>query len=827
MYRRSVLVVLVVSSAAFAENLLLNPSFTDPPVATPCAEDWQDIADWQMTPQSSPAGSGDRRNGDYKSPPCPRNGDDTHASLQGWATETKYAWQTVTGLTTGQYYKFSGLWFFGHTFQGFGGLNVYAEMRTGDSPTGGTVIGSAQRTIVGKTTTTWLPFQACGQLTTGTELTVVIKASSAGWDGFALHFDNLVLEAVDTCVEPNSVDSIDPVYEVRGATVNATITGYGFVTGQTSVKLTQPGQPDIPATNVVVNSPTVLTCRFNLTGAANGRWNVVANFQSGSPSEAILSAGFLVVLPSLSNGSFELPTAPGCPSGPNFGHPTDWLVNYTGSWGDSGYDVWTVIRDDTHAEPACPPPDGIHYASTYSVPPNPGAQPESHAFQTVKVDNTKSYTFSGYFAGDGNNTVTIELLDGDEYAGHLNNTEGGLIHDNGPEYDWTFAYIRGTPTTDLMTVRWRVSSRNPGPHVAHADALRLDICSSAVTAVSITPADGDNTGTLAGLEITGSGFSGGSIPKVMLSRTGLVAVNATNVVVHNDTRLTCDLDLSNQPTGLRDVIVFKDGCVARIDGGFVILAPALTNEDFELPDPGQPVDCTSPEGFLKGVPQGWSANLTVPGSLDRDHHVYRPVTCPSTAGGHYGSLTIDRGGDLVAYQSLRVIPTAQYTFAGMFAGGGTNQAVIQLIDGSLESGTLLAETSINGDTGGAAYDWRTRSVAAHAKSEILTVAWRLITSGQDLHALHADGLTVAMTGNPCSSPFADADADGDVDQVDFAVWQTCFTGSGGTFPADPPYCRCFDRDSPNGDGDIDLQDYVLFEACASGPGIPANAACAN
>ncbi len=475
----------------------------------------------------------------------------------------------------------------------------------------------------------------------------------------------------------------------------------------------------------------------------------------------------------------------------------------------------------------CPPPDGHHYASTFSVPPAPGAQPESWAYQTIQVDNTKTYTVSGYFAGAGDNTVILDLLDGNEQAEHVPDSVSGLIHDNGPAYDWTFAYAQGKPTGDLLTVRWRVTTRNPGPHVAHADALRMDTCTSAITAATIAPADGDNTGTLTGVEIVGSGFSGENTPKVMLTRTGLVAVNATNVTVHDDTRLTCDFNLTDQPTGPRDVIIFKEGCVARIKDGFLILAPALANGGFELPDPGTPVDCTTPEALLRGVPRGWSVKLTVPGSLDRDHHVHRPVTCPSTAGGHYGSLTIDRSGDLIAYQSVRVIPTARYTLAGQFAGGGTNQAVMQLIDGSLESGTLLAETAINDDAFGTSYDWRSRSVSAHAASEVLTVAWRLSTSGQDLHALHADGLTFAMTGNPCSRPFADADADGDVDQADFAVWQTCFTGSGGTIPADPPYCRCFDRDSPNGDGDIDLQDYVLFEACASGAGIPASASCAD
>ena len=106
----------------------------------------------------------------------------------------------------------------------------------------------------------------------------------------------------------------------------------------------------------------------------------------------------------------------------------------------------------------------------------------------------------------------------------------------------------------------------------------------------------------------------------------------------------------------------------------------------------------------------------------------------------------------------------------------------------------------------------------------MTVVWRVTTTTEELHALHADGLTFAMTGDPCSDPFADADDDGDVDQADFAVWQVCLSPTG-PVPTNPEYCRCFDRDGGSGDGDIDLQDYQAFEQCSSGPGVPAQPAC--
>ncbi|HOW73507.1 MAG TPA: hypothetical protein PKY77_23140 [Phycisphaerae bacterium] len=80
---------------------------------------------------------------------------------------------------------------------------------------------------------------------------------------------------------------------------------------------------------------------------------------------------------------------------------------------------------------------------------------------------------------------------------------------------------------------------------------------------------------------------------------------------------------------------------------------------------------------------------------------------------------------------------------------------------------------------------------------------------------------VAELADSCPRPFADTDRDGDVDQVDFGIFQTCFTGSAGGVT---PECQCFDRNQSNA---IDLADLNKFIACFSGPTVPANPACAN
>lgn len=109
-----------------------------------------------------------------------------------------------------------------------------------------------------------------------------------------------------------------------------------------------------------------------------------------------------------------------------------------------------------------------------------------------------------------------------------------------------------------------------------------------------------------------------------------------------------------------------------------------------------------------------------------------------------------------------------------------------------------------------------------------------IGGGQPNYADGTDNL--AAVGYPCLStyigppppgcpdPRYDADRDGDVDQLDFAAFQLCYTGSFGGVGAG---CGCFDWNpsTGQGDGDVDVEDWGLFELCASSPGIQADPAC--
>lgn len=68
----------------------------------------------------------------------------------------------------------------------------------------------------------------------------------------------------------------------------------------------------------------------------------------------------------------------------------------------------------------------------------------------------------------------------------------------------------------------------------------------------------------------------------------------------------------------------------------------------------------------------------------------------------------------------------------------------------------------------------------------------------------------------------DFDSDGDVDDTDFATFQSCATRSGITQPN--PACAAAKLDA---DTDVDMNDFGLFQRCYSGAGLPGRTNCTN
>lgn len=756
-------------------------------------------------------GTNDRRNGDVFIPGnahpedyCP---DGQHASLQGSGGE-QIIYQTVSGLNETSDYLLTGVWTIGDFGPGDATYSAELWHDWGGSPIS---LGLARVVITDGLKYNWLPFAVAGS-PYGTEMTVVLRVHDAGGNNFAMHLNDLSLEEI-SCTPPRITDFTpnllfkDTIYD-DGVTIN----GSGFVPGQTTVRIEGDDVDDIVATDVqVAPDGNSLTCDLDVPAtSANGYRSVVVEV-AGCGGNALVDATYILASGPFRNGSFESanPGYNACPVQPQPA-PTFWDATESNNYGG----VTKLFRDDLPGGapflPSCPPPDGFHYAATMSNNEG-GTNAQNFIFQTFNVTEETEYTFSGNFAGGGNNVVEMEMRDG---------TGGGpllasaTVHPGGGSYDWTFNAISAvTPAgSERMTVGWRVRPVGPAPHASYADHLQVQVCSIPVSVTGVTPDNAVGDGLVA-VVVEGTGFSGS--PQVLLTKLGLV-INASSVNVVSGTLLECEFDLTGAGSGNYDMLVVQDGCIGKLSdvpADFSIVATGLINGSFEDPTASQ--NCG---GDTFGTPTGWSAT----DGFRRDGSVHVP-TCPPVDGIHYGSLHIGATFPQRAWQTISVNSGWTYRFGGDFAGGGPNAVRLRLLDGDI-NGTPIAvnefynSSAVEPPDG---YPWTQYGVEGTAVSAVMTVVWEM--SGSGASAAHADNLSFTVV-NACNDPFADTDNDGDVDLEDAALLQLCFTGSTGTIPSDPAYCVCLNR-NPQVDQVIDQIDVADFDACASGPNIPADPGC--
>jgi hypothetical protein len=93
------------------------------------------------------------------------------------------------------------------------------------------------------------------------------------------------------------------------------------------------------------------------------------------------------------------------------------------------------------------------------------------------------------------------------------------------------------------------------------------------TVTSITPKSGENTGSVRITNLAGSNFQSGATVK--LARAGQPDIQATDVQVVSDVKITCDFDLAGVAAGAWDVIVTNpDAQSGTLPNGFRVTAPA-------------------------------------------------------------------------------------------------------------------------------------------------------------------------------------------------------------------------------------------------------------
>ena len=102
--------------------------------------------------------------------------------------------------------------------------------------------------------------------------------------------------AAGSTYEAPTLILILPNHVTSGSLIDAVIAGTNFRPGA-RVTLTQPGAPDLPGLDVVVESASIISCRFDLTGNQVGNWSLVVQNDDGQM--AVLPNAFKAELPNL------------------------------------------------------------------------------------------------------------------------------------------------------------------------------------------------------------------------------------------------------------------------------------------------------------------------------------------------------------------------------------------------------------------------------------------------------------------------------------------------------------------------------------------------
>lgn len=350
-------------------------------------------------------------------------------------------------------------------FAGGGNIQAFLELLDGDE-NAPPIPGAQMRVADGEPTFDWRPAVVTGMPTNDRNLmTVRFRALGNAPDPHAIHVDEFVL---GTCASPISVAAISHESVVNdGLITGFTITGSGFA-GSPKVIVGKKTGERVPVSNVNVVSSSEITCDVEFNGASSGPYDVIV--MQGNCT-ASLSAMLRVVATQFTNGSFDLPVArAGCGNRVS-GLPKGWHTNLE------------VLRDGERAGgiPTCPRPNDDKVA--IGEPPNatehshygsilPFAAEPCQAWQTIQASPGRAVEFAGYFAGVGDNTLRLRILDGDELGPPLAST---TVFSGPHNSDWTFASVRTTaPAGGVVTIMWELTDVvGGGPHAAHADGLTV------------------------------------------------------------------------------------------------------------------------------------------------------------------------------------------------------------------------------------------------------------------------------------------------------------------------------------------------------------------
>ncbi|NPV60202.1 MAG: hypothetical protein HPY75_11160, partial [Actinobacteria bacterium] len=395
------------------------------------------------------------------------------------------------------------------------------------------------------------------------------------------------------------INSIDPSWGLRGNSVDAEITGYGFWEAPSDkpyIALQREGQADIEATDVVVHSLYRITCSFPLpAGALPDIWNVYI-MNPDEMYEDTLPNSFRVMDP------MPLPTvtstSPGYAQrgtenvlidiyGTGFweafpAYPTAWLSR-EGEPDITG--TLYTFYDSTHAKYEFDLPADV-YSGPWDVNvKNPDGKAGKLPGGFMITGGLPAPTLTSVNPNAGSSGATVDVtVGGTGFWGtpficlrHANEGQGVAYN---PIWATDIAVQSPTSVTCKFPLyanrapgAWNVFIRNQDNQEATlVGGFTVTAANPPPTVTGITPNSGAQGSTVSVTNLAGTGFYG--TPTVKLKKAGQTDITATGVVVQSPNKITCSLPIpSGAATGAWDVWVKNpDNQEATLAGGFTVTA---------------------------------------------------------------------------------------------------------------------------------------------------------------------------------------------------------------------------------------------------------------
>jgi hypothetical protein len=333
------------------------------------------------------------------------------------------------------------------------------------------------------------------------------------------------------CPAP-TVSTVTPNAGAQGKTLTGVaIIGTGFISGQTTVRLTRSGHADVPATNVLVRDANHLTCDLTLSGRA-GTWNVVVT----TCATGGLTGGFTINACGPYDEDFETGTLSRLP------------------WQTGGSSAWYAASGSVNC--------GLYAGKAWTV-----ADDGSTYLQVTLTRLAGDVSFYRRVSSEVNYDFLCFKIDGVEKG-----RWSGEVSWGGP---LTWAVSAGT-----HTYRWEYTKdpyMSAGADTAWIDDITFPPSVVSPTITSITPRIGRHDGSVSITALAGANFQNGATVK--LTRSGQPDIVATGVSVGGPTAITCTLDLLHKAVGSWSVVVTNpDGRFGTLTDGFFCYARG----DFEL-----------------------------------------------------------------------------------------------------------------------------------------------------------------------------------------------------------------------------------------------------